>query len=224
MSRTWEFDRTKWFTTGELLDRGWPRHWFEPIFGRVTKRGPYKLWPRDVALNMEKTPIFIEARAQLDEMAKGGRYLTRDQQLRALEIAIECFDAGKLKPGAKLDIAPPPPLPEAAPSEWPRADWTADALTLTWDCGGKVVIPTPFLEAVRQGLGETGPRLALGVATVLSDWRSGKVKPNSFASGRPYFLTWLRNTLIALQQLETKREFEPEPVPVEPEQPPPTLH
>jgi hypothetical protein len=222
MAKTWTFDRSKWFTTGELLDRGWPRHWMEPFFGRVTKLGPYKLWPRDAALNIEKTPIFIEGRAQLDEMARGGRYLTRDQQQRALEIALARFD-GKLKPGAKAETAPPQ-LPEAAPSEWPKSDWTADALTLTWECGGKVVIPTPFLEAVRQGLGETGPRLALGVATVLSDWRCGRVKPNSFASGRPYFLTWLKNTLVALQQMEAKREFEPEPTPVESNQAPPTLH
>jgi hypothetical protein len=224
MAKTWTFDRTKWFTTGELLDRGWPRHWMEPVFGRVTKFGPYKLWPRDVALNIEKTPVFVEARAQLDEMVRGGRYLTRDQQLRALEIAIARFDAGQLKPGAKAEIAPPPQLPEAAPSEWLRSEWDADALTLTWECGGKVVIPTPFLEAVRQGLGETGARLALGVATVLSDWRCGQVKPNSFASGRPYFLTWLKNTLIALQQLEQQREFEPAPASAKPEEPPPTLH
>jgi hypothetical protein len=222
MAKTWTFDRNQWFTTGELLERGWPRHWFEAVFGRVTKLGPYKLWPRDVALNMEKTPIFIEARAQLDEMAKGSRYLTRDQQLRALEIAIERFDAGQLKPAGKLEIKQP--LPEAAPSEWPKSEWTATELTLTWECGNKVVVPAPFLEAVQQGLGETGPRLALGVATVLSDWRCGRVKPERFASGRAYFLGWVRNTLIALQQMERQEVAEPQLPPPVSDQAPRTLH
>jgi hypothetical protein len=58
----------------------------------------------------------------------------------------------------------------------------------------------------------------------LSDWRCGQVKPNSFASGRPYFLAWLKDTLIALQQLEQQREFEPEPASAKLEEPPPTLH
>jgi hypothetical protein len=217
------FDRTKWLTTTELLHRGWPRCWFEPILGRAAKRGPYKLWPRETALNVERHPIFQEARVQLEEMAKGTRYLTRDQQERALRVAIERFDAGELKSAGKLS-ASPSPLPEPEHSEWPKSEWTADALTLTWECGGKVIVPSPFLEAVRQGLGETGPRLALGVATVLTDWRSGHIKPNSFASGRQYFLTWLKNVLTSLQQLEQKREGDPEPVPVGSDQAPPTLH
>jgi hypothetical protein len=175
-----------------------------------------------VALNMEKTPIFIEARAQLDEMAKGGRYLPRDQQLRALEIAIERFDAGELKPAGELPAPPPPPLAES--SEWPKSEWTVDALTLSWECGGSVVIPTPFLDALRRGLGETAERLHLAVNTVLTDWRCGHVKPERFASGRAWFLGWVRNTLTALQQMEQQQPAEPEPPPPVPDQAPRTLH
>jgi hypothetical protein len=189
------WDRRRWLTTGELLTRGWPRKWFEPLLGQPTKRGPYKLWSRDVALKAEQHPLFQEAQHQLAIMADGARYLTPEQQ-QALELAIRRFNAGQLPPAEKLEVRP------AEPSEWPKSDWTADALTLTWNCGGKVVVPQLFLEAVRKGLGETGPRLALGVATVLSDWRLGRVKPNSLANGRKYFLGWLRNTLIALKELE----------------------
>jgi len=50
------------------------------------------------------------------------------------------------------------------------------------------------------------------------------VKPERFASGRAWFLGWVRNTLIALQQMEAKRAFEPEPAPVGSDQTPQTLH
>ena len=115
-------------------------------------------------------------------------------------------------------------MPQAKSSEWPRSEWTADALTLTWECGGKVVIPTPFLDALRQGLGEPSERLSLAISTVLTDWRCGRVKPERLASGRAYFLGWVRNTLIALQQMERREVAEPEPAPPVSDQAPPTLH
>jgi|SRR6185503_1511214 hypothetical protein len=221
MTRGNAVDHTKWFTTTEMLDRGWARRWLEHLLGAPTKMGSAKLWARDRVLEMERHPVFIEARTELDNLAKRARYVTADHEEQALLRAHERWQSGEIAPPEKLDIEQPP---DAAPSEWPKAEKSADALTLTWECGGKVVIPTPFLDALRRGLDETNERLAFAVNTVLTDWRCGRVKPERFASGRAWFLGWVRNTLIALQQMEAKRAFEPEPAPVGSDQTPQTLH
>src|SRR5262245_38810429 len=96
MAKTWIWDRAKWLTTAELLDRSWARQWFEPLLGEPHKLGPYKLWPRETALAIERHPILLEARAQLDVMARGARYTSPEQEKRALLVAIQRFDAGEL--------------------------------------------------------------------------------------------------------------------------------
>jgi hypothetical protein len=207
-------DRTKWLTTSEMLDRGWARRWMEPMLGAPTKVGSAKLWARGRVLEMERHPVFIAARTLLDDAAKRARYVTADQEEQALLRAHDRWKAGELAPAESLDIEQPP---VAAPSEWPKAQKTADALTLTWECGGKVVIPTPFLEAVRQGLGETRERLSLAINTVLTDWRCGHV------TGRAWFLGWVRNTITTLQQME-RLEPVPHPQPDPDQSPDRVLH
>jgi|KBSSwiStaDraftv2_1062776.scaffolds.fasta_scaffold203190_3 hypothetical protein len=181
------FERTQWFTTTEMLDRGWARRWLKMLLGEPAKAGSAKLWPRDRVVELERHPVFIEARTRLDDLAKRTRYVSADDERQALLAAHERWQAGKLTIAEPFDIEPPP---AAAPSEWPKADKSVDALTLTWECGGRVVIPTPFLEALRKGLGETRERLSLAIKTVLTDWRCGHVKPERFASGRAWFLGW----------------------------------
>jgi hypothetical protein len=213
-------DPTKWFTTTEMLDRGWARRWLEPMLGAPTKVGSAKLWARERVLEMERHPVFVAARTLLDDAAKRARYVTADQEAQALLHAHDRWKAGELAAAESLDIEQPP---DATPSEWPKAAKTADALTLTWECGGKVVIPTPFLEALRQGLGESRERLSLAINTVLSDWRCAHVKPERFASGRAWFLSWVRNTIATLQQME-RLEPVPHPRPDPDQSPDRVLH
>jgi hypothetical protein len=78
-------------------------------------------------------------------------------------------------PGAAGSSRPIAPAPAA--SEFPQADWSPDALTLTWECGGKSIIPVPFLEALRRGMGESNERLSLaqyqaaeGGMSAISNW------------------------------------------------------
>jgi hypothetical protein len=218
MARNPTWDRNSWFTTTEMLDRGWARCWLEPCLGEPSKVGSAKLWRRDLVLEAEQHPVFVEARARLDEIARQAHYVTAEHQERALSLAWDAVKSRQVTPAKPLEIDP---LPDPAPSEWPKAEWTSDALALTWACGGRIVIPTPFLDALRRGLGETGERLQLAVNTVLTDWRCGHIKPERFASGRAWFLGWVRNTLTALQQMEQQQ---PEPPPPVPDQAPRTLH
>jgi hypothetical protein len=215
------WDRSAWLTTTEMLDRGWARCWLEPCLGEPSKVGSAKLWPRAAVLAAEQHPIFAATLANLAEIAKGVRYVTAEHEERALWLAVESIKAGQAAPAEPIE---PKPLPNPAPTEWPKAEWAPDALTLTWECGGKIVVPTAFLEALRKGFGETGERLRLAVSTVLTDWRCGHVKPERFASGRAWFLGWVRNTLASLQQMEGREIAEHEPLASAPDEPVRTLH
>jgi len=55
----------------------------------------------------------------------------------------------------------------------------------------------------------------------LTDWRAGRVKPQTFAGGRNYFLGGVRRTLEKLQELEAGRPAKSQD---EPAAPPRVLH
>ena len=153
-----------------------------------------------LAIEAEAHPVFIEACAQLADITQRARYVTKEHEVAALREAVAKFSAGELGGGVvALDVAVPPPQ---APADFPQTEWSADALTLLWPCGGKVVIPRPFLEALRRGMGETNERLLLAIDTLVADWRAGHIRPAKWQYGRNYFLGGVRNTLAKLQELE----------------------
>jgi hypothetical protein len=200
MTKTWDADR--YATTSELLARGWTRRWLNRAFGPpVNGPGNRKLWPREEVFAAERHPAFAYMVARLKDITSRARYPKPEHEDRALDetlLAIEAGQFGPVTPLVKLG-----PLAAPAAEEFPKADRTADTLTLTWECGGKVVVPTAFLEALRQGLGETSDRLTLAINTVLTDWRCGRVRPEKFQWGRNYFLAAVRNTLNKLRELES---------------------
>jgi hypothetical protein len=194
------YDKTRYVTTSELLARGWPRPWLERFFGSPIKGpGNRKLWPRDETLAAEQHPAFAYGVARLRELARHAPHAGAEIEHQALDDALAAFEAGTFGPVPALD---PTKLPEPAADAWPTAELTADALTLVWDCGGTVVVPVPFLNALRQGLGETSERLWLAVNTVLTDWRVADIKPAKMQWGRNYFLASVRNVLVKLRELE----------------------
>ena len=200
MSKSPAWNAEQWFSTTQLLDRGWAREWLGLLLGEPSKVGSAKLWSRQQALQVEAHPVFMEACVQLADLTTRVRYVTKEHQVAALRAAKAKFEAGELPAAAALSIAPIADAPPA--SGFPKAEWSQDALTLDWECGGRVVIPMPFLEALRQGLGETTERLTLAINTILTDWRLGRIKPEKFHWGRNYFLAAVRNTLAKLQELE----------------------
>ena len=199
------WDAEQWLSTTELLGRGWARQWLPLLLGESSRSGVAKLWPRQLALQVEQHPVFIEAVAQLADIARRARYVTKAHEIAALGAARARYEAGELPVATMaLDIADIAPIADApAASAFPQANWSADAITLVWECGGKVVVPTPFLEALRHGMGETNERLSLAISTVLTDWRVGRVMPEKLQWGRNYFLGAVRRTLEKLQELET---------------------
>jgi hypothetical protein len=192
-------------TATELIDRGWARQWLEPLLGAPRREGSAKLWSRRAAIEVEAHPLFIEACSLLGDLAKRVRYVTKEHELAALGEAKARFDSGQLPAAGPvaLDVAS---IASAAPqqgnADFLRAEWTADALLLIWECGGRAIIPLPFLEALRRGLGESIERLRFAVDTVITDWRLGRIKPEKFQYGRNYLLGAVRNTLAKLQALE----------------------
>src|SRR5262245_52518620 len=138
--RAW--DTGEWFTTTELIERGWARQWVGLLLGQPIKSGSAKLWPKRQALEIEAHPIFVEASARLAGIAQSVAYVTKEHELAALRVARARFVAGELPPAAvAIDIAPIVD-PVARPvTEFPKAQWSQDALAIVWECGGRVVIP-----------------------------------------------------------------------------------
>ena len=89
------------------------------------------------------------------------------------------------------------------------AEWQFDALHVVFSNYSRILVPKPFLEALRRGLRETNGRLMLAVDTVLADWQVGKVKPANPISARSYFFGEVRNVLLKLRELETPAVHKP---------------
>jgi hypothetical protein len=208
------FDPDEWLTTKQLLERGWARQWLDMALGTPLKRGSALLWPKAKALRSEKNPAFAAACDDLRTLAKRVRYVSKEDEAEILERAVARLKVGEMPSADTMEIttAPPP----AGPSDWPKSDWTADALMLTWP-EGRVVVPRPFLEALGRGMGETPERVSFAMDTVLTDWRCARSRPEKLTWGRNYFLASVRNCLAKLQELEKPALQKPEiEVPVEP--------
>jgi hypothetical protein len=210
-----EFNREDWFSVGELAKRGWARQWMNMGLGEPLKHGGALLWPRRKALAFESHPAFAVARAALDEIARRARFVTKSDEVSVLQEAWGNWKAAGRPAAEKVEIAPVV-VNSPAPSAWPQMEQTPDAITLTWP-EGKVVVPVPFLDALRKGMGETSQRLSFAISTIVTDWQAGHVKPTQMNYGRNYFLASVRNVLRKLQELERGEPNEAtEPPSVEP--------
>jgi hypothetical protein len=203
------FDPSDWFTTTQMLQRGWARQWLDMVLGKPFAHTNALLWPKEKALKAEKHPAWALACELLRDVAKRGKHPTKADEIAALKEADARVKAGGQPVANVVEIAPPP---QAAPSEWPKSELTADSLTLEWP-DGKMVVPIPFLEALRRGMGETKDRLEFAINTVVTDWRAARSRPTKLEHGRNYLLASVRNVLRKLQELER-----PEQQPVAQEQ------
>ena len=195
-----QWNPDEWLNVRQLLERGWARQWLDMALGKPLKRGGALLWSKEKAMKAEKHPAFAAACEELLALAKRVRYVTKEDEVRVLEQAVARFKTGDLPAAEEIKIAP---IQQAkpAPSEWPKLEQTADAITLIWP-DGKVVVPLPFLEALRRGMGETQERLLFAINTVVTDWRAARARPEKLQYGRNYLLASIKNVLTKLQELE----------------------